>query len=97
MTVGTGNAPLVFTATPAGGKAPLAVSFRIQTHLPKAVRQWQLVFGDGLTNGGSGTPPRFAGHTFSKAGSYRVLLIVDEAPFSGTLVRLIATATVKVT
>lgn len=96
VTVGTGNAPLVFTATPAGGKAPLAVSFRIQTHLPKAVRHWQLVFGDGLTNEGSGTPPHFAGHTFSKAGSYRVLLIVDEAPFSGTLVRLIATANVKV-
>jgi hypothetical protein len=96
VTVGTGNAPLVFTPTPAGGKAPLAVSFRIQTHLPKAVRHWQLVFGDGLTHEGSGTPPRFAGHTFSKAGSYRVLLIVDEAPFSGTLVRLIATATVNV-
>ena len=96
ITVGTGNAPLVFTASPAGGKAPLAVSFRIQTHLPKAVRHWQLVFGDGLTNEGSGTPPRFAGHTFAKAGSYRVLLIVDEAPFSGTLVRLIATANVKV-
>jgi len=83
VTVGTGN-------------APLAVSFHIQTHLPKAVRHWQLVFGDGLTNEGSGTPPHFAGHTFSKAGSYRVLLIVDEAPFSGTLVRLIATANVKV-
>lgn len=96
ITVGTGNAPIVFTATPAGGNAPLAVSFRIQTHLPKAVRHWQLVFGDGLTNEGSGTPPRFAGHTFAKAGSYRVLLIVDEAPFSGTLVRLIATANVKV-
>ncbi|HXK13696.1 MAG TPA: PKD domain-containing protein [Gaiellaceae bacterium] len=96
VTVGTGNAPLVFTPAPAGGKAPLAVSFHIQTHLPKAVRHWQLVFGDGLTNEGSGTPPHFAGHTFSKAGSYRVLLIVDEAPFSGTLVRLIATANVKV-
>jgi PKD repeat protein len=96
VTVGTGNAPLVFTPTPAGGKAPLAVSFHIQTHLPKAVRHWQLVFGDGLTNEGSGTPPHFAGHTFSKAGSYRVLLIVDEAPFSGTLVRLIATANIKV-
>ena len=96
VTVGTGNAPIVFTPTPVGGKAPLAVSFRIQTQLPKAVRHWQLVFGDGLTNEGSGTPPRFAGHTFTKPGTYRVLLIVDEAPFSGTLVRLISTAIVKV-
>lgn len=97
VTVGTGNAPLVLTPAPAAGKAPLTVSFRIQTHLPKAVRHWQLVFGDGLANEGSGTPPRFAGHTFAKAGTYRVLLIVDEAPFTGALVRLIATATVKVT
>ena len=96
VTVGTGNAPIVFTSTPASGKAPLAVSFRIQTHLPKAVRSWQIVFGDGLTNQGSGTPPRFAGHTFSKPGTYRVLLIVDEAPFSGTVVRLIATSVITV-
>ena len=96
VTVGTGNAPLVFTATPVGGKAPLVVSLRIQTHLPKAVRSWQLVFGDGLTNQGSGTPPRFAGHTFSKPGTYRVLLIVDEAPFTGTVVRLITTALITV-
>ena len=96
VTVGTGNAPLVFTPTPASGKAPLAVSFRIQTHLPKAVRTWQLVYGDGLTHQGTGTPPHFAGHTFSKPGTYRVLLIVDEAPFTGTVVRLIATAVVTV-
>ena len=96
VTVGTGNAPLVFTPSPASGKAPLSVSFHIQTHLPKAVRTWQLVFGDGLTHEGTGTPPHFAGHTFSKPGTYRVLLIVDEAPFTGTVVRLIATATVTV-
>jgi hypothetical protein len=96
VTVGTGNAPLVFTPSPASGKAPLSVSFRIQTHLPKAVRTWQLIFGDGLSHEGSGTPPRFAGHTFSQPGTYRVLLIVDEAPFSGTVVRLIATAVVTV-
>jgi hypothetical protein len=97
VTVGTGNAPLVFTPSPASGKAPLSVSFHIQTHLPNAVRAWQLVFGDGLTHEGTGTPPHFAGHTFSKPGTYRVLLIVDEAPFTGTVVRLIATATVTVT
>jgi hypothetical protein len=96
VTVGTGNAPLVFTPSPAAGKAPLSVSFRIQTHLPKAVRTWQLVFGDGLTHEGTGTPPHFAGHTFTKPGTYRVLLIVDEAPFTGTVVRLIATAVVTV-
>ena len=97
VTVGTGNAPLVFTPTPSSGKAPLAVSFHIQAHLPKAVHAWQLVFGDGLSNQGTGTPPHFAGHTFEKKGTYRVLLIVDEAPFSGTVVRLIASANVTVT
>ena len=60
------------------------------------MRTWQLVYGDGLSHQGTGTPPHFAGHTFSKPGTYRVLLIVDEAPFTGTVVRLIATAVVTV-
>jgi hypothetical protein len=97
VTVGTGNAPLVFTASPAAGKAPLKVVFRTKTHLPKSVRTWQIVFGDGLTNAGSGEPPHFAGHTYATKGTYKALLIVDEAPFQGTLVRLIVPATVTVT
>jgi hypothetical protein len=97
VTVGTGNAPLVFTAMPTSGKAPLKVVFRIKTHLPKAIRTWQIVFGDGLTNQGRGTPPSFAGHTYATKGSYTALLIVDEARFQGTLVRLIVPATITVT
>ena len=97
VTVGTGNAPVVFTPVPAAGKAPLKVSFTIKTKLPSAGRSWQIVFGDGLSNQGTGLPPHFAGHTYDKPGTYRALLIVDAAPFQGTVVRLITPATVRVT
>ena len=97
VTVGAGNAPVVFTPVPGSGKAPLKVSFTIKTKLPSAGRSWQIVFGDGLTNQGAGLPPHFAGHTYAKPGTYRVLLIIDAAPFQGTVVRLITPATVRVT
>ena len=85
VTVGSGSAAVLFTATPAVGKAPLKVSFRIQSHLARPVRHWQLVFGDGLANDGAGAPPRFAGHTYEKAGTYRVLLILDGTIVSATV------------
>lgn len=77
VTVGAG-APLIrFEPTPTSGKAPLKVSFRIDvSKLPKPVVSWQLLFGDGLSNQKLGTPPRFAGHTFSAPGKYNVLLIL---------------------
>jgi hypothetical protein len=98
ITVGVGNALITFTPTPASGKAPLKVSFQIDTNLPRPVAHWQIVFGDGLTNQGDGKPPHFAGHTYTKAGNYRVLLILDQQPqFTGTATRFIASASVKVT
>ena len=38
-----------------------------------------MVFGDGFTRTGTGTPPHFTGHTFATRGSYEVLLILDSA------------------
>ena len=35
------------------------------------------MWGDGNTRQGSGAPPRFTGHTFTSAGRYQVLLIVN--------------------
>lgn len=97
VTVGLGNDLIRFKPTPAAGKAPLKVSFQIDTNLPRPVAHWQIVFGDGLTNQGDGKPPHFAGHTFDKPGTYRVLLILDQQPqFTGTATRFIAQATVKV-
>ena len=37
------------------------------------------MWGDGNTRQGSGAPPRFTGHTFTSAGRYQVLLIVNAA------------------
>jgi hypothetical protein len=88
-TIGSGPPAVVLTPTlSAGGKA----SFRIQSSLPKAVKSWLMVFGDGLTNKGTGAAPRFAGHTYTKPGTYGVLLVLNHAG-SG---RTIATATVVV-
>jgi len=98
VTVGNGGALITFVPSPSSGKAPLAVSFRIDTNLPRPVAHWQIVFGDGLTNQGDGTPPRFAGHTYTKPGKYRVLLILDQQPqFTGTATRFITYADVRVT
>ncbi len=99
ITVGDGAAPLIsIKPTPVSGKAPLKVSFQLDTHLPRPVQSWQLVFGDGLTNQGTGKPPHFAGHTFEKPGTYSVLLIVYESPpFSPTVVRFITTITITAT
>jgi PKD repeat protein len=77
VTVGGGGAFIRFEPTPTSGKAPLKVSFRIDaSNLPKPVVSWQILFGDGLTNQNSGTPPRFAGHTYTTPGTYKVLLVL---------------------
>jgi PKD repeat protein len=78
VTAGTGGSqPVAFTPTPAAGTAPLAVSFRTDLDLGAGATSWQLVWGDGNTRQGSGSPPRFTGHTFTSAGRYQVLLIVN--------------------
>jgi len=68
------TSPLSLVETP--GTRPLSISVRTELHLPSAVSGWMLMWGDGTTEGRSGTLPHFAGHTFSSPGTYRVLLIV---------------------
>jgi PKD repeat protein len=64
VTAGTGaSQPVAFTPTPAAGTAPLAVSFRTDLDLGAGATSWQVVYGDGNTRQGSGSPPRFSGHT----------------------------------
>ena len=78
VTAGTGaSQPVAFTPTPAAGAAPLAVSFRTDLDFGAGATSWQIVWGDGNTRQGSGPPPRFTGHTFTSAGRYQVLLIVN--------------------
>jgi len=80
-TVDVGGDPLIrFEATPSSGRAPLKVSFRIDgSRLTHFIQGWQLYFGDGLSNVNTGALPRFAGHTFAKAGKYNVILVVVSA------------------
>jgi hypothetical protein len=77
-TVTVGDAPVIrFEPTPSSGRAPLKVSFRIDgSKLTRFVQGWQLYFGDGLSTVKAGPLPRFAGHTFAKAGKYNVMLVV---------------------
>ena len=63
--------------TPAKGPVPLSVSFRTDLDLPTAASSWTMIFGDGYAAAGERAPPHFSGHTFSAAGTYPVLLIVD--------------------
>jgi len=78
----TANAALeaiIFKITLYGKKAPLKVVFEINSYLPHPITGWQLTFGDGLSNQGSGNPPHFAGHTFEKPGSYHVRVTLYES------------------
>ena len=78
VTAGTGaSQPVAFTPTPAAGTAPLAVSFRTDLDFGAGATSWRIVWGDGNTRQGSGSPPRFTGHTFTSAGRYQVLLVVN--------------------
>lgn len=90
VTVGSGGTIVGLDATPAGGKAPLKVAFKIE--IAKPVSKWQLIYGDGLEHDGSGTPPHFAGHTYTKAGSYHVVLVLTSGAST-----YFADATIKVT
>jgi PKD repeat protein len=45
---------------------------------------WQIAWGDGKVDQGTGAPPHFNGHTFPKAGTYRVVLTVTTS--TGTYV-----------
>jgi PKD repeat protein len=78
VTAGAGAAPLVsFVPSPAGGKAPLAVSFRTDLSLPAKPTSWTVVLGDGNTRTGTGVPPHFLGHTYETNGSYTALLLLN--------------------
>ncbi|HEV2591782.1 MAG TPA: hypothetical protein VGU02_07795, partial [Gaiellaceae bacterium] len=77
VTVGAGGTIVGLTPTPAAGKGPLKVSFKID--FAKSASKWQLIYGDGLEHDGSGKPPHFAGHTYTKSGMYHVVLVLTSA------------------
>jgi PKD repeat protein len=87
VTAGTGaSKPISFAPTPTAGTAPLKVSFQTDLNVPAGVDSWQIVLGDGNTLQGNGPPPHFTGHTYTSAGTYHVLLIVNAPAGSRFLV-----------
>lgn len=79
VAVGAGD-PVASLAPPAdSGRAPLKVAFRLKVAPALHVTSWKLVFGDGLETDRTGAPPGFAGHTFTRPGSYTVLLLLETA------------------
>jgi hypothetical protein len=66
------------------------VAFKID--IAKPVSKWQLIYGDGLEHDGSGAPPHFAGHTYSKPGTYHVVIVLTSGAST-----YFADATIKAT
>jgi PKD repeat protein len=88
---------LALRPTPSSGKAPLAVSFRVIANPPSPIVRWQLLYGDGQQREGTGKPPGFLGYTYKAKGAYRAVLIVYLGPpFTGTVVRFLTFADVRV-
>jgi hypothetical protein len=81
---------LRLVATPTSGKAPFSASFRSTVTAPGT--RWEFVPGDGTSRFGEGRPPRFLGHTYTRAGIYRAVLIVRLGPTE----RLLAYVDVRV-
>jgi hypothetical protein len=72
------NEPLRLVARPRSGRAPFTVSFRAALTVPGS--SWDFVPGDGTSRSGRGRPPRFLGHTYTTAGTYRAVLVVRVGP-----------------
>ena len=91
------NAQLRLIPDPAEGDAPLGVAFETHVNLPRPVVRWEVAFGDGRVERGSGQPPDSLSYTYAKDGIYNATLIVYLAPpFTGTAVRFLTQARVKV-
>lgn len=79
--VGKGSRELLaLIPTPRSGKVPFPVSFRAVVDPPTPALRWEFVPGDGRNRSGNGRPPRFLGHTYTTAGTYRAVLIVYLGP-----------------
>lgn len=91
------TAQLRLIPDPTEGDAPLDVTFETHVNLPRPVVQWEVAFGDGKAQKGSGPPPDSLSYTYAKDGIYTATLIVYLAPpFTGTAIRFLTQAKVKV-
>ena len=61
-----GPAQLTITAGPDRGDAPLAVTFSPRAKLAKPVLRWEVAFGDGKVQQGTGPPPATLSYTYAE-------------------------------
>ena len=72
--------PLVIIGVVPGTKAqPRRVEFSLATVHPKKISGWQLVFGDGKQQTGTGTPPASVSHTYAHGGTFKAYVVLSEA------------------
>ena len=85
------------TAAPARGDAPLAVTFAPRAALAKPVVRWEVAFGDGKLQQGTGAPPATLSYTYAKDGLYTAMFVAYlQPPFGGVGIRHVAQAQVQV-
>jgi PKD repeat protein len=79
VTAGGGTPPVLsLSASPTSGSHPLKVTFTLGTNIPGTIVSWELVFGDGSRQSGSGKPPATVSHSYAKAGTYGAYLVVAQ-------------------
>ena len=92
-----GTAEPTMTAAPARGDAPLAVTFAPRAALAKPVVRWEVAFGDGKVQQGTGAPPATLSYTYAKDGLYTAMFVAYlQPPFGGVGIRHVAQAQVQV-
>ena len=92
-----GQTQLTLTAGPARGDAPLAVTFEPRASLARPVVRWELAFGDGRVQQGTGSPPATLTYSYAKDGVYTAAFVAYlQPPFGGTGIRHVAEAEVRV-
>jgi PKD repeat protein len=92
-----GEPELSLTAAPARGDAPLEVSFAPRASLPKPVVRWEVTFGDGKLQQGTGPPPASLSYTYAKDGVYTATFVAYlQPPFGSIGIRHVAQVEVRV-
>jgi PKD repeat protein len=79
--ISVGTSLMSFTASPASGNPPLKVTFGLGTSVQN-ITTWAVDFGDGQRTTGGGKPPASVSHSYTKAGSYRVVFTVKPGQYA---------------
>ena len=88
---------MTLTPAPPSGPAPLNVQFSIVASLSVPIVDWQVAFGDGTVQEGTGQPPSVLPHTYAADGTYHaVLTVYPSPPFAPESAQFLTSADVTV-